>query len=206
MILLVLLAASLWLNVGLLRQHGRMLKRLAAVEQRLGLAAEAPPEALAVGAAAPALAVSDTADSDVTVTTLLEPGLPLVLLFTSPGCRPCSVLIPEVARWQAKHGDELRVALVVAADLEQVRATAEEHALTLALADPERRLAGAFGVTATPTAVLVDSSGRLAAPLARGSAACPRSAPGSRSSSTARLRTPWSARSALRFCWIPSAR
>jgi peroxiredoxin len=169
-VLLALLAASLWLNVGLLRQHGRMLARLAAVELRVGLAAEAQPDSLAVGAAAPAVTVSDAAGSEVSVTTLLEPGLPLVLIFTSPGCRPCSVLIPEVARWQARH-EELQIALVAAASLEQVRATAQEHGLTLALADPDRRLAGAFGVTATPTAVLVDSSGRLAAPLARGSAA-----------------------------------
>lgn len=169
-VLLALLAASLWLNVGLLRQHGRLLARLAAVEQRVGLAAETQPESLAVGAAAPAVTVSDAGGDEVSVATLLEPGLPLLLLFTSPGCRPCSVLIPEVALWQATH-EELQIALVVAAGLEEVRATAQEHALTLALADPDRRLAGAFGVTATPTAVLVDSSGRLAAPLARGSAA-----------------------------------
>ena len=170
-ILLALLTASLWLNAGLLRQHGRMLKRLAAVEERLGIAAETPPESLEVGAAAPTVTVTDASGSDVAVTTLLEPGLPLVLLFTSPGCRPCSVLIPEVARWQSRHGDELRIALVGAADVEQVRATAQEHGITLALADPDRRLASAFGVTATPTAVLLDASGRVATPLARGSAA-----------------------------------
>ncbi len=170
-IVLLLLAASLSLNVGLLRQHGRMLRRLDAVEQRLGLAAETEPESLAVGAAVPDVTVTDAAGSALAVSTLLEPGFPLVLVFTSPGCRPCSVLIPEVARWQAKHADELRLVLVVAAGPEQVRATAQEHGITLALADPERRLAGAFGVAATPTAVLVDTSGRLAAPLARGSAA-----------------------------------
>lgn len=170
-VLLVLLAASLWLNLGLLRQHGRMLNRLAAVEQHLGLAPETPPEPLAVGAAAPDVAVSDTAGSEVDMATLLAPGLPLVLIFTSPGCRPCSVLIPELARWQANHEDELRIALVVAAGPEEVRATAQEHAIELALADPARRLAGAFGVAATPTAVLLDASGHVAAPFARGSAA-----------------------------------
>lgn len=170
-IVLALLAASLWLNLGLLRQHGRMLNRLAAVERHLGLAPETPPEPLAVGAKAPDIAVSDTAGNEVDVASLMEPGVPLVLLFTSPGCRPCSVLIPELARWQAKHGDELRIALVVAAGPEEVRATAQEHAIELALADPARRLGGAFGIAATPTAVLLDASGRVAAPFARGSAA-----------------------------------
>jgi peroxiredoxin len=170
-VVLTLLAGSLWLNLGLLRQHGRMLTRLATVEERLGLAPETPPETLAVGAAAPDVTVSDVTGNEVAVSSLLEPGLPLVLIFTSPGCRPCSVLIPEVARWQAKHADELRIALVVAAGLDEVRATAQEHAIALALADPGRRLAGAFGIAATPTAVLLDASGHVAAPFARGSAA-----------------------------------
>jgi peroxiredoxin len=170
-VLLACLAGSLWLNLGLLRQHGRMLTRLDALEQRLGMAADTPPETLAVGAAAPSVTVSDTAGSDVTVHTLLEAGLPMVLLFTSPGCRPCSVLIPEVARWQARHAGELRIALVVSAGPEQVRATAEEHAIALALVDADRGLANAFGVSATPSAVLLDASGHLAAPIARGSAA-----------------------------------
>jgi hypothetical protein len=76
-------------------------------------------------------------------------GRPLLLLFTDRGCGPCVELKPDLERWRAELAPSLRIEVLENAD---------------ALAD-------AYGVTGTPTGVLVGRDGLVEAPSAAGRSA-----------------------------------
>src|SRR6185437_13287572 len=118
-----LAAGQAALIVVLLRRHGLLLVQLD----------EPGPPGLAIGAEAPELALPDLDGDLVTLSGLCDEGLPVLVLFSHPGCGPCAALLPEVGRWQRQHADELVVALVSSGDLGDDRARAAEHGLTLVL-------------------------------------------------------------------------
>lgn len=136
-----LLAAGTMAFLSLLRAHGRVLVRLESVEQALadaGLRVDdrlvGPESGLEPGTRAPAAALD-----------LLRPGLPLLLVFTSPSCGPCRALLPELARWQTEHPDRLTVVV-----------------------DESEELQRAFEANGTPSAVLIAPDGTVASRVAAG--------------------------------------
>lgn len=175
----VALAATLAVGgcavVHVLRSYGSVLVRLERVEERLrsaGLELEDPDEmpqvGLSPGTVAPAFWLPSADGDRVALADLLEPGRPLLLLFTSPSCGPCSVLMPEIARWQREHGDELTIALLSDGDPELVRADAAEHGLDHVLVDETLAAYEAYQANGTPSAVLVGDDGTIASWLAAG--------------------------------------
>ncbi len=161
--------------IHVLRSHGRLLMRVERVEERLrsvGFELEEPdgvPQlGLAPGAPAPTFWLADTTGDRVALADLLAPGLPLLLLFTSPTCGPCSVLMPQVAEWQRAHADELTVALVSDGEPGTVRAHAAEHGLEHVLLDESLEVYRAYEANGTPSAVLVGDDGRVASWLTAG--------------------------------------
>ena len=182
----VLLGGQTWLLLGLLRQQGRVLLRLEEAEAAVGrLAPDALPPAPALprqpngarasgpapGSAAPAFELTDVWGGSLSLSALLAPGLPLLLVFTDPGCGPCRELLPEIAEWQARRSDAVSVVLVSAGDADAIRAVAAELDLGRVLVDPDRRTAAAYRAHGTPSAVLVGPDGRIRAPLAAGAGA-----------------------------------
>lgn len=161
--------------VHVLRSYGRVLVRLEAVEERLraaGLELEEPDDVpqlgLAPGTQAPVFWLPSVDGRRVALGDLLAHGRPALLLFTSPSCGPCSMLMPEVVRWQREHADELTVALLSAGEPDQVRADAAEHGLEHVLLDEDLGAYQAYEANGTPSAVLVGDDGTIAAWLAAG--------------------------------------
>ena len=76
--------------------------------------------------------------------------------------------MPEVARWQREHADELTVALLSDGDPEVIRAEAAEHGLDHVLVDETLSAYEAYGANGTPSAVLVADDGTIASWLASG--------------------------------------
>jgi thiol-disulfide isomerase/thioredoxin len=113
------------------------------------------------GATAAALALPDRAGRIWTLDRLQEAHRPLVLIFSQPGCGACDALLPEVARWQDDLDDRVTVALINGGPA-SLRVPVE-------LVDERRVSFAAYGITATPSAVLIDE-GRLLA-SARGASA-----------------------------------
>jgi peroxiredoxin len=163
-VLALLAAGQAVLLVVLLRRHGQVLARLDELESEQG-------PALEVGEEAPGFALPDLDGDPVGLDELLAPGQPVLLLFSHPACGPCTALLPEVGRWQREHEAELTVALISSGDLDDDRARAEEHGLTLVLRDDEDLVAQAYGATGTPMGLLVGSDGRVASELAVGAVA-----------------------------------
>jgi peroxiredoxin len=127
------------------------------------------PAGLPLGGQAPVFELPSLAGDTVTLGSLLERGRPVLLVFADAGCGPCRALAPEIAAWQASEVD------VTVAVLERgAHATAggtDEHGRSLVLCPSDDRVAHAYGVDGTPSAVLVDRQGRIASPVAPGAAA-----------------------------------
>ena len=161
--------------IELLRRHGVVVARLEALEQHTGVKADSLPEreaGLPIGARAPAFEAPRAADrARVALDALLEPGHPLALVFTDPGCGPCNVLLPELAELERRLGGELTLCVLARGSREHARAKAQEHGLANVLADEAGEIAGGFEVAATPAAVVIGADGRIASRLALGSEA-----------------------------------
>jgi thiol-disulfide isomerase/thioredoxin len=181
---LVLLSASLaaaltagaHVVVHVLRNYGRVLVRLDRLDERLRLAGfgleepdEMPQLGLAPGTPAPVFWLPAMDGDRVGLGDLLEPARPLLLVFTSPTCGPCKILMPEVVRWQREYAGELTIALLSDGDPELVRAEAEEHGLEHVLVDESHAAYEAYDANGTPSAVLVAADGTIASWLAAGS-------------------------------------
>jgi len=113
-LVLSLLAGQWWFLVHLLRQNGRLLVRLEAVEATLaeGGSVLAPSqngtpvpqaEGLPVGSEAPQFSLSGLHGETLTLEALRSSGKTVMMLFTDPGCGPCNAMLPDVGRWQEEH-------------------------------------------------------------------------------------------------------
>ncbi|MFE3186926.1 peroxiredoxin family protein [Streptomyces violascens] len=86
---------------------------------------------------------------------------PTVMLFVSPHCRPCHTLLTELKGTPRPLEDTALV--VIAPDPAHTTDNASIDARILA--DPDRHISYALGVTATPAAMAIGPNGQVAAPL-----------------------------------------
>jgi peroxiredoxin len=180
LVLLGVLIAQWWFLAHLLRQNGRLLVRLEAVEQRLasgeGAAApgaeEAPaaqPEAgLPIGAEAPAFSLRGLYGETLTLDALRARGKPVVLLFTDPNCGPCMSLLPEIGAWQQERAENVTISFISRGTPEENRAKSSEHGLTSVLLQRDWEISEAYRVAGTPSAVIVEPDGRVGSPVSAG--------------------------------------
>lgn len=151
--------------VELMRQNGRLLARLEALEGG-GTSASATPALTSpsyAGTLVPAFAHPDLDGREVSLDGLLAEGRELLLVFSDPGCHACNPVLPEVARLQHEPGDGPLPIVMSLGDPEINRVKASEHGLERVLIQPDFDLARLLGVSGMPGAVLVDRSGRVAA-------------------------------------------
>jgi peroxiredoxin len=178
-LVLFLLAGQWWFLVHLLRQNGRLLVRLEAVEATLaeGGSVVAPSangtpvdhaEGLPVGSAAPEFSLSGLHGETLTLEALRSSGKPMMALFTDPGCGPCNAMLPEVGRWQEEHQEKLTLALISRGEVEENKIKAQEHALRNVLLQKDWEVSESYEVRGTPSAVLIAPDGKVATPVAGG--------------------------------------
>lgn len=174
---LVVVATVSWFMGQLLRQHGRILLRLDALEEELagrGIIAHgsgaATADGLPLGTPAPSFSLSDLHGGRTSLQDLLAPALPLMLVFGHPGCTPCAAMLPEVGDWQAAHANRLTIALVSEGSVDQNRAAATEHGIVRVLLQAGREIAQAYEAWGTPSAVMVSIDGSIASRVAQGAA------------------------------------
>jgi peroxiredoxin len=174
-VLLALVVAQWLFLYGLLRQNGRLLARLEAVEGILAAEGLAPSEngarsarGLPVGAPAPAFGLRDLRGEEVALEDLRAPGKPVVLLFTDPNCGPCADLLPDVGRWQLKYAEKVTISLVGRGSVEENHAEVSEHGVENVLLQEDWEVADAYQVEATPSAVIISPEGTIGSPLGEG--------------------------------------
>jgi peroxiredoxin len=169
-----------WLIFNLLRQQGRLLLQIEALEETLGLGGQplrpaggraGSPSGLPVGSRAPSFRLAGVHGEATTLEALQGGGKPILLLFTDPGCDPCMSLLPEIGRWQHEHGGELTVALISRGPMEANRVKAAEDGLARVLVQHDLEVAEAYRSPGTPSAVVVDTDGRIATATVAGAEA-----------------------------------
>ena len=177
LLVLGLLAAQWWFLVHLLRQNGRLLVRLEALEGRLGAngaipsqngVPAQPPAGLPVGTTAPDFNLSGLYGETLTLESLRSSGKPVMLLFTDPNCGPCTAMLPEIGRWQEEHKEKLTVSLISRGKPEENRAKSTEHGLQHVLLQEDWEVSEAYQVRGTPSAVLVQPDGTISSPAMAG--------------------------------------
>jgi peroxiredoxin/uncharacterized membrane protein YphA (DoxX/SURF4 family) len=180
LVMLTLLAGQWWFLVHLLRQNGRLLVRLEAVEDSIGAggsvvapsqngsAVHQEAEGLPVGTEAPQFSLSGIYGETLTLDALRSSGKKVMLLFTDPGCGPCNALLPEVGRWQEEHANRLTLSLVSRGQVEENKAKAQEHALENVVLQKDWEVSESYEVRGTPSAVLISPEGKISSPVAGG--------------------------------------
>lgn len=175
----VLLVVEGWVLFQVLRQNGRLLRRLDALEASLSLdevavgaspSQSSPSETgLPVGTPAPGFSVSGIDGEVVTLDALRADRRPVVLIFTDPNCGPCNALMPDIGRWQREHARELTVALVSRGEAEANAAKSAEHGLSRVFLQRDWEVSEAYQSLPTPSAVLIRPDGRVGTRAALGS-------------------------------------
>ncbi len=178
-VVLALLAGQWWFLVHLLRQNGRLLVRLEAVETSLATDGSVvgpsqngstvdQTEGLPVGSEAPQFSLTGLYGESLTLEALRSSGKPVMMLFTDPGCGPCNAMLPEVGRWQEEHTNKLTLALISRGEVEENKTKASEHALDNVVLQKDWEVSEAYEVRGTPSAVLISADGKVASAVAGG--------------------------------------
>jgi peroxiredoxin len=172
--------AMLRMLLQLMQQNGRLLSafdhlesRLKTVEERLGI--DAPllsegvvPGGLSVGERAPTFTLPTLEGEPATLDLLRAAGKPVLLLFTDPGCGPCTTLLPDVSRWQQVHAPHATFVLVSRGGEQANRAKRTEFGVSNILLQQDREVAESYRVAGTPSGVVVRPDGTVGSHIAVG--------------------------------------
>jgi peroxiredoxin len=171
-----------WLGYQLVRQNGRLLVRLEALEHRLGQlsqpAAPSPrpavppsPEGLPLGSFAPEFALPDLEGNRRALSAFR--GRRLLLIFFNPRCGFCTRMAADLAVLPTDGAEGRPLPLVISTgDAEENRKLVAEHGLRCpVLLQEQMEVASRYQCHGTPMGYLIDEAGNIASDLAVGSQA-----------------------------------
>jgi peroxiredoxin len=171
----LLLAVLTWVGYQLVRQNGRILLRLEAIERQLGRRAGATerevtrrPEGLPVGTAAPDFELLDLAGVRRKLSDFR--GKDVLLIFFNPKCGFCTRMAADLAALPADGGEGSAVPIVVTTgDANDNRKLVEKHGIRFViLLQEQMEVAAQFRARGTPMGYRIDAAGRIASELAVG--------------------------------------
>ena len=160
---LVLIGAAIG-TVATLIYLGRRGKRAEAE----AVAAESTPTGLPLNSIAPPFELTAYHGGRRSLSQLIANGKPLLLIFTSPTCGPCVWLFQEINDWQQAHSDQLTIGVISKGTIKENFVNVARNSLGEVLLQKEREVAEQYHARVTPTAVVVNTNGRIASPLAAG--------------------------------------
>lgn len=124
----------------------------------LGTAQGVARDGLPVGAKAPDFTVESMEGRSVSLADFR--GLPLLLVFGSPNCRPCRQLVPDLNVFASEQREALSVLFLSRGEPEETRRFASEVDIQVPMAShPDESLPEAFKARVTPFAFLLDGEG-----------------------------------------------
>jgi methylamine dehydrogenase accessory protein MauD len=165
--------ATGWIILNLLVQQGRLLQRIEALEAaapRSTRTAASPT----LGSRAPAFRLPAAHGRMVGISDFGAMRWPVLLVFSDASCGPCDELIPDIARFQRDLRGNAQVLVVSTGSGDAVRAKTAGHGLEIVLLDTAGEAAARYGSPPTPSALLLDESGRVASEMAVGELAIKR--------------------------------
>lgn len=86
-----------------------------------------------------------------------------MLLFASQSCGPCTQMLPEVVRWSETLSERLTFVLIESGVEDPAGLAGDIAGLgsLLTLVDDQHEVAQLYGVTMTPSGLIVDAEGRI---------------------------------------------
>lgn len=164
-----LAAFQSWAMVHLLRQNGRLLLRVEALESNKAGAqhVEEPLPGLPLNDPAPAFSLKNLDGESVTFDMLRASGKPLLLFFLEPDCSACDAVLPDLSRWQRDYGEQMLIVPVSRGAASVNRTKTAKSGIRNVLLQADREVANAYQVEGSPSAVIV-RDGLVASPLALG--------------------------------------
>jgi len=120
-----------------------------------------------IGELVPALQLPDLDGNQVDLSSFKDE--PSLVLFWNPGCRFCARMLDDLKAWEsAQRPDAPRLRVVSTGSVEVNRKMGLRSTVLL---DPGFSVGRSFGVSGTPSAVLVDENGKIASDVAIGASA-----------------------------------
>jgi peroxiredoxin len=164
------------LGYQLVKQNGRILLQLEALNERLNQLAAAtahpaPAEAtgLTPGTQAPAFDLPGLEGGRVALQDFR--GRRVLLTFFSPSCGFCQQMAPQLASLPTGNGHPIPV-IVTSGDVGENRTLFQRHGIKAPVAIQESGEVGtAYQINGTPMGYLIDEAGAIASPLAKGAEA-----------------------------------
>jgi len=125
-------------------------------------------ESLPLNTLAPAFELASYDGGSRSLDHFLVDGKPLMLLFTNPKCGPCVNLFSEIKDWQVSHGDQLTITLISRGTIKENFVSVARNGLGQVLLQEKTEIAELYRAQVTPSAVIVNSEGRIASSVAAG--------------------------------------
>jgi peroxiredoxin len=173
----VVILIGCWLGSQLLRQNGRLLLRLEALEERLNEFEfgedDDPANRFSNGSLAKSKIKRDGLKAGTPAPDFRLPRLDgrgelrlrdlrghrVFLVFSSPNCGPCNTLAPELEKFHHAHPD-LEVVMISKGEPKENRAKVNEHGLTFPIVLQQQwEISRRYAMFATPIAYLIDEQG-----------------------------------------------
>jgi peroxiredoxin len=170
----LLIAIGAWLAHEFVRQNGRILLRLEAIEKQIGPRAGAkPPEAggLSLGTIAPEFELPDLTGVRRRLSEFRKQNV--LLIFFNPQCGFCTKMAADLAALPADGGDQRPVPILVTTGVaeENRKLVARYSIRCLVLLQQQMEVAAKYGAQGTPMGYRIDSAGLIASELAVGAEA-----------------------------------
>ncbi|HVB62272.1 MAG TPA: MauE/DoxX family redox-associated membrane protein [Ktedonobacteraceae bacterium] len=173
LILVALVGIETWLLLQTMTQQGKLLTRLELLEENGVPGNENNQQyGLPEDSVAPTFELPDLTGSMVSLSDLLARGAdkkaPVVLVFTSPTCNPCTAMLPRFAEWQQKYQGEVTLVIVGQGTAEENLAKIAEYDISPVLLQQDREVAEAYKARGTPSAAAIRFDGSTIGKLAEG--------------------------------------
>ncbi len=130
-----------------------------------------PHEGLPIGAQFPDFELLDLNGNIVSLPVIRADAKPVLFLFVAPTCNPCKALVPEFEQWQKDLAEKVKFVFISNGKAEDNLEKFGGEAGKQILLQKNREVAESVKAQWTPTAILMDASGRLASHATAGDTA-----------------------------------
>ena len=158
-----------WLIIHTLRQNGRLLLRIEALEASGAKPQTQAQPGLPVGSPGPPFELTNARGGTGSLASLRELGKSVLLVFSDANCGPCKAMRPDLERWERDHSDKLTIAVITRGEAGDK--ISRQGDLKFVYLQKDREVAAQYQAFGTPSAVLITKDGSVASPLASGAAA-----------------------------------
>ena len=127
-----------------------------------------PADGLPIGSPAPDFALPAVTGQQRSLTSLREEGKTICMVFISPYCESCTALLPAIGNWTREHQESFNFVVVSRGTPKENLAKLKDFDASRVLLQQAFEVSEIYGITANPTAVLIDADGLIQSNLVVG--------------------------------------